>query len=227
MKIKKIVICVIALFFIIGCFTNVYAAAPTKTAKASEIEKYIKDKDNDITKVSIEKLVAWYNTMTTAKKSAKDITSALKNKSKSSIDEYISKTSPEDLKKNVPQDVRSTWSTKCNEGNKQKLSSIADKQETKTTLTEIADPTSDPDIYKPTNANSEKINSKVGPILGIIQNVGMIVSVISLMIIGVKYMLGSVEERADYKKTLLPYIVGAIILFVGSTIPNIIYSALK
>ena len=36
-------------------------------------------------------------------------------------------------------------------------------------------------------------------------------------------MLGSVEEKADYKQTLKPYIIGAFILFTGTTLPNLIY----
>ena len=37
-------------------------------------------------------------------------------------------------------------------------------------------------------------------------------------------MMGSVEERATYKKTLLPYFIGATILFGASVIAGIIYN---
>lgn len=59
--------------------------------------------------------------------------------------------------------------------------------------------------------------------LGIIQTVGIVGSVIILMVAGIKYMTGSVEEKADYKKALLPYVVGAILLFSATTIANMIY----
>lgn len=59
--------------------------------------------------------------------------------------------------------------------------------------------------------------------LGIIQTVGIVGSVIILMVAGIKYMTGSVEEKADYKKALLPYVVGAMLLFSATTIANLVY----
>ena len=49
-------------------------------------------------------------------------------------------------------------------------------------------------------------------------------SVIVLIILGLKYMMGSVEEKAAYKKTLLPYVIGAALVFAASAIAGIIYS---
>lgn len=50
-------------------------------------------------------------------------------------------------------------------------------------------------------------------VLGLIQTVGTFAAVAVLMILGIKYMLGSIEERASYKKSMLPYLIGAILLF--------------
>ena len=44
-----------------------------------------------------------------------------------------------------------------------------------------------------------------------------------LIIIGIKYMFGSVEEKAQYKKILLPYFWGAIMVFGITNIVSIIY----
>ena len=55
-------------------------------------------------------------------------------------------------------------------------------------------------------------------ILGMIQVVGTIIAVGVLMVIGIKYMMGSAEEKAEYKKTMLPYLIGAIILFAAVNI---------
>ena len=49
----------------------------------------------------------------------------------------------------------------------------------------------DLDNYKGTNATSQTLVSKANNILGIIQTIGVIVSVVMLMAIGIKYMLGS------------------------------------
>ena len=60
-------------------------------------------------------------------------------------------------------------------------------------------------------------------VLGIIQLIGIVGSVIILIVAGIKYMTGSIEEKADYKKALLPYVVGAILLFSATTIANVLY----
>lgn len=42
---------------------------------------------------------------------------------------------------------------------------------------------------------------------------GTAIAVIAGLIIGIKYMLGSVEEKADIKTMLVPYVVGCIVVF--------------
>ncbi len=66
--------------------------------------------------------------------------------------------------------------------------------------------------------------SKIGKIIiGMIRGVGTVVSVIALIAIGIKYMAGSVEEKATYKQTLLPYIIGAVMLFgITNILPIIV-----
>ena len=53
---------------------------------------------------------------------------------------------------------------------------------------------------------------------------GVIVAVVIILIIGIKYMVGSAEEKAEYKKTMIPYIVGAVLIFAGATIVNAVYN---
>lgn len=77
------------------------------------------------------------------------------------------------------------------------------------------------------NATGNATNStyKIGnSILGVVQTVGIILSVGCLMVLGIKYMMGSAEEKAEYKKTFIPYIVGAVLLFAASTLAKAIYS---
>ena len=83
----------------------------------------------------------------------------------------------------------------------------------------------DPNDYKPMpNAgNSTIFKEKVGGILGFINLIGVICSVVVLIVIGLRYMLGSVEEKAEYKKTMLGYLIGAVLIFTASTIPNMLY----
>lgn len=63
-----------------------------------------------------------------------------------------------------------------------------------------------------------------GQILGIIRVVGTIVAVGMLIVLGIKYMMGSAEERADYKKTLFPYLIGAILIFAATNLADMVYN---
>ena len=82
------------------------------------------------------------------------------------------------------------------------------------------------DKLKPnTTGNGASSAYNIGSsIAGIIQVVGIITSVIVLMVLGIKYMMGSAEEKAEYKKTFIPYIVGAIILFAATAFAKTIYN---
>lgn len=71
---------------------------------------------------------------------------------------------------------------------------------------------------------SEKIQSRAQIVMGIVNVVGVISSVVILMILGIKYMSSSIEEKAEYKKTFIYYVLGAVLLFVAPTLANIIYN---
>ena len=84
--------------------------------------------------------------------------------------------------------------------------------------------------YKPgsiTDEDTDVITQKASTIVGIIVTVGVIASALTLLVLGIKYMLGSVSEKAEYKKSMLPYIIGAFLLFSASIIVNIIASIVQ
>ena len=75
--------------------------------------------------------------------------------------------------------------------------------------------------------NAKKITDKAGVILGAVRNIGVVVSVIMLMLIGIKYMFGSVEEKADYKTSLGPYLIGFVLMMSTTAIVTFIYQSIK
>lgn len=80
------------------------------------------------------------------------------------------------------------------------------------------------DYGKVSDDSSTEFTKRVGVIITIVQVAGSIISVICLIVLGIKYMTGSVEQKAQYKKTLLPYVIGAGLLFATTNILGIIYS---
>ena len=89
----------------------------------------------------------------------------------------------------------------------------------------MTDVSQNPGHWKPAQVWTHlNFNKKVGNILGTISTIGTIISVISLSLIGIKFMLGSVEEKASYKQTLMPWLIGAVMVFAITTIPTILYN---
>ena len=68
----------------------------------------------------------------------------------------------------------------------------------------------------------QQITDSAGIIVSVIRVVGIIVTVVVLMILGIKYMLGSLEERAEYKKSMKAYIIGVVMFFALSQLIPII-----
>lgn len=76
---------------------------------------------------------------------------------------------------------------------------------------------------KSTAASSDVVN--IGnQIIGILTTVGVVVAVVVLLILGIKYMMGSASEKAEYKKTMIPYLVGAVLIFGASAITKVVVS---
>ncbi len=90
--------------------------------------------------------------------------------------------------------------------------------------------TINPDNYKPSGLTASDYYTPfkfAGNILTPIITVGVVISITMVMVLGMKYMLGSVEEKAEYKKSMIPMLIGAILLFTSSTIVGIIFSIMQ
>ena len=70
--------------------------------------------------------------------------------------------------------------------------------------------------------NPSKVDSKVttagATVLGYIQVIGTFIAVGVLMFLGIKYMTASANEKADIKKSIIPYVIGAVVLLAAVNI---------
>lgn len=55
-----------------------------------------------------------------------------------------------------------------------------------------------------------------------ISTIGVVVAVVVLLVLGIKYMIGSASEKAEYKKTMIPYLIGALLIFGASAIAKVV-----
>ena len=68
------------------------------------------------------------------------------------------------------------------------------------------------------------VKGKAESIIGILSVIGIVVSVVALIAIGIKFMLGSVEEKAEYKKSFMPLIIGIVVVVLAAQIAAMIFS---
>ena len=61
--------------------------------------------------------------------------------------------------------------------------------------------------------NQEGLQNVSDVVYNVLLAVGIIAAVIVGLIIGIKYMMGSVAQKAETKELLAPYIVGCVIIF--------------
>ena len=73
------------------------------------------------------------------------------------------------------------------------------------------------------DVSSDKIISIGNKIVTFIRIVGTIISVGILVVLGIKYMMASPEGKADYKSNMLPYVVGAGLVFAATWIATAVY----
>ena len=85
----------------------------------------------------------------------------------------------------------------------------------------------DLNAYKGIGSSSATFLNKTSNILYIVQVVGTIAAVIVLMVLGIKYLAGSVEEKSELKKNMCPYLLGAFILFAGVPLIRMIYTVAR
>ena len=57
--------------------------------------------------------------------------------------------------------------------------------------------------------------------------IGIVVAVIVGLILGIKFMTGSVEQKAQVSETLMPYVVGCIVVFGAFGIWRVILNILQ
>ncbi len=77
-------------------------------------------------------------------------------------------------------------------------------------------------VGKVSNAGDSQVRYVLNAVIKVIQVAGSGIALIVVAILGIKYILASPDEKADYKKTAIPIVVGCILLFAGANIAGII-----
>ena len=77
------------------------------------------------------------------------------------------------------------------------------------------------------SVNDAELQSTIKDIYNALLALGVVFSVIVGAVLGIKYMIGSVDEQAKTKELLFPYITGCIVIFGAFGIWRIVINVLS
>jgi len=69
---------------------------------------------------------------------------------------------------------------------------------------------------------STKVRGVGNTVIGVVQVIGVVVAVVMLIFLGIKYVIGSTEDKANIKKSVAIYIVGAIFILSAVAILGVV-----
>jgi len=75
--------------------------------------------------------------------------------------------------------------------------------------------------------STQSLQNISSTIYNVLLILGVIVAVIIGLILGIKFIIGSIEQQAEVKKALIPYIAGCVIVFGAFTIWKIVVNVLQ
>lgn len=85
-------------------------------------------------------------------------------------------------------------------------------------------PTIDPTL--PTGSGITGVQNTVGTVLGIIKWIAYAVAIVMVMYVGIKYLTAGAGVKAEAKSTLVPMLIGAVLVALAPTVVGWIFGAL-
>lgn len=85
------------------------------------------------------------------------------------------------------------------------------------------------DISVPTGTtiSNTDVNKVANYVIGFLRVIGTAVAVVIIIVLGIKYLTASPEGKADYKSSMIPYLVGAVLVFAGTWIASGIINSIN
>lgn len=74
------------------------------------------------------------------------------------------------------------------------------------------------------NQMSNEVGNVAATVINWIWGISIIIAIIVVMVIGIKFIIGGTQEKAEYKKSLLPVVVGVVLVVFATTIVKFLFS---
>ena len=183
--------------------------------------------DAFVSNTTPDKRKEWYKNITYNIRSATDEIQTVEDKLKAQIDLDNAQSEEEKNKAQEKLDEAGKKAATAQENAYRKiLAQLTKGTSSSRNVVNFIDVFADINSYAPqdtiSGSDAQKITAKASLILSVITNIGIVLAILIPAILGIKYMLGSVEEKAEYKKDLLPYFIGSILLFGICTIVKVL-----
>lgn len=79
----------------------------------------------------------------------------------------------------------------------------------------------------PDGTSRTAMTSEISEIAGLLTGLGIIVAVIVAAVLGIQFMVGSTEQQAKIKESIIPYVCGCAVIFGALTIWQLIINLLN
>lgn len=76
---------------------------------------------------------------------------------------------------------------------------------------------------KDTTVDTGTFVTQFARIIVFLRNISIIAAVIIIIVLGIKYMMGSLEQKAEYQKSFVPLIVGVILVVSATSIASFLF----
>lgn len=79
------------------------------------------------------------------------------------------------------------------------------------------------------NGNAEAAGDMVevvGRILGLVRNIAVVLAVIIIAYLGIKFIMGSPEEKSEYQKSFIPLVVGIVVVVGAVQIATMLFGVM-
>ena len=77
-------------------------------------------------------------------------------------------------------------------------------------------------ITGPSSSGASSLYKAGNIILGIFQALGAGVAMVALLVLAIRYMYSSPNEKADIKNRLIPFVIGGVLLFGATTLIKLV-----
>lgn len=69
------------------------------------------------------------------------------------------------------------------------------------------------DAENPSGSDTGNVKAAIKNVSGLLMGIGVVLSVVIAAVLGIKFVMSSIEEQAKIKEAIIPYVCGCVVIF--------------